>query len=230
MMKSKLIVALDVPEESEAKKIVEELHDCVAYFKVGMQMFTRFGPGLVSYIRGKGADVFLDLKFHDIPNTVAHAVTSAGSLDVGMLTIHASGGSDMMHSAMEAAGKVARKPVVLAVTVLTSMDQSDMEEIGIDHTVSGQVLNLARLAQHSKVDGLVCSAHEISLIKNHICQKLTLVVPGIRPAGADTGDQKRIMTPRQAIDAGAGFLVIGRPIIEAPDRRKAAEDILAEID
>lgn len=228
-MKSKLIVALDIPEEIEAKKIVDELHDCVGYFKVGLQMFTRFGPSLVSHIRSHGADVFLDLKFHDIPNTVAHAVESACALDVGMLTIHACGGSDMMKAAVEAAGKAARKPVVLAVTVLTSMDKSDLEEVGVDHTLPGQVMHLARLAVGSGVDGLVCSAHEIGLIRDDVCKQVTLVVPGIRPAGAQTGDQKRVMTPKEAIDAGANFLVVGRPILESPDRRKAAEEILAQI-
>lgn len=228
-MKSKLIVALDVDQESQARQIVEELHDCVGFFKVGLQMFTRFGPSIIKHIRSKEADVFLDLKFHDIPHTVAHAVESACELDVGMLTVHASGGSDMMSAAVEAGTKAERKPLILAVTVLTSMDQTDLEEVGVNHTLTGQVMNLARLAKSSGVRGVVCSSHEISLIREDITEELTLVVPGIRPAGSDLGDQKRIMTPQEAVEAGADFLVVGRPILTAENRRKAAEDILAQM-
>ncbi|MDX2227383.1 MAG: orotidine-5'-phosphate decarboxylase [Verrucomicrobiae bacterium] len=231
MAKSKLILALDVPSEAEARRHIDRLRDSVGVFKVGLQLFTACGPQIVEYIRRTGAEVFLDLKFHDIPNTVAHAVKSAAALDVAMLTLHAGGGSDMLKAAREAAESAARKPLLLAVTVLTSMDKDDLMEVGVDHTPSGQVLNLARLAfKQSGIPGLVSSPLEVPFIREQIGPDVKIVTPGIRPSGAGADDQKRTMTPGEAIRAGANYLVVGRPILEAENPAQAAADVVREIE
>ncbi len=229
MSKSKLILALDVPTPDEAKKLVECLAEYVGVFKVGSQLFTAAGPEIVKFIRSKGAEVFLDLKFHDIPHTVAKAVVEAGKMDVAMLTLHASGGSDMILAAREAAEEADRAPLLLAVTVLTSMDNEDLVEVVVNHSTNGQVLNLARLAKRAGADGLVASPHEVALIRDEVGNHIKIVVPGVRPAGAETFDQKRVMTPHDALKAGANYIVVGRPIINAPDPVAAAQSILHEI-
>lgn len=230
MSKSKLILALDVDTFEEAKTWVEKLHDVVGVFKVGSQLFTSSGPEIIKYIRSKGTEVFLDLKFHDIPNTVAKAVSAAAQYDVAMLTLHACGGADMLQAAREAVEEADRPPLLLAVTVLTSFDNEDLAEVGVDHTVGGQVLNLARLAKRSGVDGVVASPLEVSLLREQLGNHLKIVVPGVRPMGAETNDQKRVMTPNEAITAGASYIVVGRPITQAPNPREAAERVLREIE
>ena len=192
-------------------------------FKIGKELFVAEGPDIVRRVRDTGAAVFLDLKFHDIPNTVAKAVTSAAQQDVQMLTVHASGGTAMLRAAQEAAGD--NGPLVLGVTVLTSMDQQDLTELGIQKTPAEQVHHLAKLATAAGLCGLVCSPQEIAPLREMLPAEVQLVTPGIRPAGSASGDQKRVMTPADAITAGADWLVIGRPIYAAGNPREAAEAI-----
>lgn len=196
-------------------------------FKVGLQLFTAEGPRVVRELTASGRRVFLDLKFHDIPNTVAGAVRSAAALGAEMLTVHAGGGSAMLRAAVEAAG--AEGPLVLAVTVLTSMADADVKELGISATASEQVLHLAGIAQRTGCGGLVCSPQEVVEIRRRLGGEPVLVTPGIRPAGADVGDQSRIATPAEAIRAGADYLVIGRPITAAADPAAAARQIAATL-
>lgn len=214
-MKSKLIVALDVERFEEAAALVTELRDVVEIFKVGSQMFTRYGPKLVEFINAQGPKVFLDLKFHDIPNTVAKSVESAASLNVEMITLHISGGAEMLH----AAAKVANRPKLLGVTVLTSLGGN----------VSDEVCRRAEVAKQCGLDGVVASPQEIGLLREAIGNKMLIVTPGIRPAWAAVGDQKRVMTPAEAIAAGASYIVVGRPILTAPQPAEAARRILAEM-
>ena len=235
-MKNPIIVALDVPSEDAALDLAGQLSGKVGAFKIGLELFTRCGPSIVRKIRKSGGDVFLDLKFHDIPNTVAHAVRSAVDLDVQMLTIHTCGGLDMMKAAEEAALERAAElgrpaPLVLGVTVLTSMDTNDLNRVGVEHDVARQVERLATLAVEAGLRGLVCSPLEIEMLRGILPHKTQLVTPGIRPAGADVGDQKRILTPREAIDAGASWLVIGRPIRQPKQGSpaEAADAILASL-
>jgi orotidine-5'-phosphate decarboxylase len=230
-MRNPIIVALDVPTPERARELAGQLAGAVGAFKIGKELFTAAGPDIVRRIRATGAAVFLDLKFHDIPNTVASAVRAAVRLDVQMLTIHTSGGSAMMRAAEEAAQNEAAKlgtapPLVLGVTVLTSMDDAALAELGIAATAAEQVARLARLAVAAGVRGLVCSPLEIGLLRGLVPPAIQLVTPGIRPAGADKGDQKRTLTPAEAVAAGANWLVIGRPIIAAPDPVAAAGNIL----
>jgi orotidine-5'-phosphate decarboxylase len=206
----------------------------VGAFKVGKELFVATGPELIREIRAAGASVFLDLKFHDIPNTVAKAVASAVRLDVQMLTVHTSGGHEMLEAAEEAAQKTALQcggeaPLVLGVTVLTSFDNENLAEIGVTPNIGQQVERLAMLAAKSGLRGLVCSPLEIAALRQIIPEKMQLVTPGIRPDGGGADDQKRTLTPRQAMEAGGDWLVIGRPIYQASDPRKAAEEILASI-
>jgi orotidine-5'-phosphate decarboxylase len=233
-MQNPIIVALDLPNMDAALRLAEEVAPAVGAFKIGKELFTAAGPEVVRRVRATGASVFLDLKFHDIPNTVAKAVESAVALDVQMLTIHTSGGSDMMQAAEEAAQSAAAKlgraaPLVLGVTVLTSMDAADLTEVGVEATPAAQVERLASLAAKSGLRGLVCSPLEIVALRRILPAAMQLVTPGIRPAGADKGDQKRTLTPAEALRAGASWLVIGRPITSAPDPRAAAEAILASL-
>lgn len=235
-MKNPIILALDVPDEDAALALASQLSGKIGGFKIGLELFTRCGPDIVGRIRGTGGDVFLDLKFHDIPNTVAHAVRSAVDLDVQMLTIHTCGGLDMMKAAEDAAQERAAElgrpaPLVLGVTVLTSMDTNDLNRVGVEHDVARQVERLAMLAAEAGLRGLVCSPLEIEMLRGILPSETQLVTPGIRPPGEDVGDQKRILTPREAIDAGANWLVIGRPIRQPKvgSPREAADAILNSI-
>ncbi len=226
-----IIVPLDVPDRDAAMALVERLTASVGAFKIGKELFVNAGPAIVREVRATGADVFLDLKFHDIPNTVAGAVRAATRLDVQMLTIHSSGGRDMISAAENAAQEESRNseqslPLVLGVTVLTSMDTGDINEVGVDGDVTAQVKRLAKLASTSGLRGLVCSPMEIELLRAEISREVKLVTPGIRPASSDIQDQKRVMTPAQAVQAGADWLVIGRPITLADDPVSAAKAIV----
>jgi orotidine-5'-phosphate decarboxylase len=233
-MHNPIIVALDVPAAETALKLAEQLAPVVGAFKIGKELFTAAGPDIVRAIRAAGGNVFLDLKFHDIPNTVAKAVESAVRLDVQMLTIHTSGGLAMMAAAEKAAHDTASKlarpaPLILGVTVLTSMDERDLAEIGVNASPAAQVERLALLASQAGLRGLVCSPLEIGSLRRLLPAAMQLVTPGIRPADAKADDQKRTLTPAEALRAGANWLVIGRPIYAAPDPRAAAERILASL-
>ncbi len=222
-MSNPIIAALDVPTANEALTLAKAIAPAVGAFKIGKELFVAEGPDIVRRVRDTGAAVFLDLKFHDIPNTVAKAVASAAQQDVQMLTVHASGGAAMLRAAQEAAGPDG--PLVLGVTVLTSMDEKDLTELGIQKTPAEQVLHLAKLATAAGLCGLVCSPQEIAPLREVLPAEVQLVTPGIRPAGSASGDQKRVMTPADAITAGADWLVIGRPIYSAENPRAAAEAI-----
>jgi orotidine-5'-phosphate decarboxylase len=229
LAKDRLIVALDVPSATQARQIVQSIGDGATTYKVGKQLFTAEGPQVVRDLVSSGRKVFLDLKFHDIPNTVAAAVRSAAELGVTMLTVHASGGSKMLKAAAEAAAQSAAKPTVLAVTVLTSFSDADLQEIGVSGTVLTQVLRLGALARKAGCGGLVASAHEARELRRELGEGFAIVTPGVRPAGSAAGDQARVVTPREAIAAGATHLVVGRPILEAVNPAQAAADILAQI-
>jgi orotidine-5'-phosphate decarboxylase len=230
-----IIVALDVPTPELALNLAKRVAPVVGAFKIGSELFTAGGPYIVRQIRSTGVPVFLDLKFHDIPNTVAYAVAAATLLDIQMLTVHASGGSDMMRVAEESAQKTAREagrtaPLVLGVTVLTSMNASTLSEIGSDANVGRQVENLAKLAVKAGLCGLVCSPLEIADLRKVLPANIQLVTPGIRTGEPMKGDdQKRTLSPSQALKAGANWIVIGRPISAAEDPRAAAEKILNSI-
>jgi orotidine-5'-phosphate decarboxylase len=233
-MQNPVIVALDVPEAKTALTLAEELAPVVGAFKIGSELFTSAGPDIVRRIRDTGAAVFLDLKFHDIPNTVAKAVASATRLDVQMLTIHTSGGLEMMRAAETAAQEAARQlglnpPLVLGVTVLTSMDDANLAELGVGAKVGEQVEHLAQLAAKAGLRGLVCSPLEIMALRKIIPPEMQLITPGIRSGREKADDQKRTLTPREALTAGANWLVIGRPIYAAESPRAAAEVILASL-
>ena len=225
----RLIVALDVSSAREARKIVQALGTAISTYKIGNQLFTAEGPGVVRELVESGKDVFLDLKFHDIPNTVAGGVRSAVALGISMLTVHAAGGSAMLRAAMEAARQAPTPPTVLAVTVLTSLSDADLQETGVARRSRDHALVLATLAQNCGCDGVVASPHEARLIRQDMGAGLVIVTPGIRPAGSAKGDQARLNTPAEAIAAGADYLVVGRPITGAADPRGAAEAIVAEI-
>lgn len=244
-MQNPIIVALDVPEIETALQLVGQLAPVVGAFKIGSELFTSAGPEIVRRIRATGAAVFLDLKFHDIPNTVAKAVAAATRLDVQMLTVHTCGGLVMMRAAEQSAQQAALQsgrnvPLVLGVTVLTSLESHELSEVGMDENIGRQVERLATLAAKAGLRGLVCSPLEIATLRQLLPAKVQLVTPGIRTrlgeasgaawAGAEKGDdQKRTLSPREAIDAGANRLVIGRPIYAAENPRAAAEKILASL-
>ncbi|TMO44585.1 orotidine-5'-phosphate decarboxylase [Pseudoalteromonas ruthenica] len=214
----KVLIALDYDDQDKALAFVKQLSPSTCRLKVGKEMFTLFGPDFVKQLVDLGFDVFLDLKFHDIPNTVAKAVTAAAKLGVWMVNVHASGGVAMMEKAKAALTPFGDKaPLLIAVTVLTSMDEIQLKQLGIDKSPQEQVLYLAKLAQQAGLDGVVCSAQEAQLLKSQLGSEFTLVTPGIRPAGSDVGDQKRIMTPERAVASGSDYLVIGRPITQAAD-------------
>ena len=222
-------MALDLPSAAGARQVVQTLGETVTTYKVGKQLFTAEGPGIVRDLVSSGRKVFLDLKFHDIPNTVAGAVRSAAELGVSMLTVHAAGGSKMLKAAVDAAAQSAAKPMILAVTVLTSLSDSDLHEIGISGSVLAQVLRLGALARSAGCDGLVASAHEARELRREMGDGFEIITPGVRPAGAAAGDQARVLTPAEAIQAGATRLVVGRPIVEAKNPQEAADGILDEI-
>jgi len=224
----RLIVALDVSTATAAQKIVAAVGDSALTFKVGMQLYTAVGPQVVRDLVESGRCVFLDLKYHDIPNTVGAAVAEAAKLGVTMLTVHASGGAKMLRSAAEAA-KPYPALTVLAVTVLTSMDAADLDQIGVHNSMPESVLLLAKLALSNGCQGIVTSAHEASSLRTQLGKEFAIVTPGIRPAGSSKGDQARIVTPAQAIAAGATHIVVGRPITEAADPAAEARAILQQI-
>jgi orotidine-5'-phosphate decarboxylase len=227
--KDRLIIALDVSRASEVQKIVSEVGGSASTYKVGKQLFTAEGPQVVRDLVASGRKVFLDLKFHDIPNTVAGAVKAASALNVSMLTVHASGGSKMLRAAAEAAASSRSSPLVLAVTVLTSLSDEDLQELGLPVGVADQVLRLAGIARNAGVGGIVASAHEATSLRRNLGEGFAIVTPGVRPAGADVGDQARVVTPGEAIRAGATHIVVGRPITGDPDPAAAAKRILEEL-
>ena len=229
MKQTKIIVALDYADAASALALVARLDPALCRLKVGKELFTSAGPELVRTLVARGFEVFLDLKFHDIPNTVAAACRAAAGLGVWMLNVHASGGRRMMSAAHEALAELPQRPLLIAVTVLTSMSAEDLAEVGISDTPADQVLRLARLSQQCKLDGVVCSAQEAAMLRADLGNGFRLVTPGIRPAGAEVGDQRRVMTPAEALRAGATDLVIGRPITAATDPLAALKQIQSDI-
>ncbi len=227
MTANPIIVALDVPTDTAAFRLVDQLGDAVGCYKIGLQLFTKYGPPIVQRVKETGAKLFLDLKFHDIPNTVQHAVESASVLGVNMLTIHLSGGSQMIRAAAAGAGD--SSVLVLGVTVLTSMSQETLREIAVESAVENQVLRLAKLALENGLRGVVASPQEVTLLRREIGKDLTIVTPGVRPSWAAANDQQRMLTPGDAMRAGADYLVIGRPITAHANPREAAKMILDEI-
>ena len=225
----KIIVALDYADSASALRLAEQLNPAICRVKVGKELFTATGPAIVETLIKKGFGVFLDLKFHDIPTTVAKACEAASRLGVWMLNVHASGGRAMMEAAKTGVDKSGHTPLLIAVSVLTSMDQLALNETGVPGKLQDQVINLARLAQQSGLDGLVCSAMEAIELRNALGQEFLLVTPGIRPANVDSNDQSRVITPALALSFGANYLVIGRPITQATDPLAALESIHREI-
>ena len=225
----KIIVALDFDHQDKALVLVSQLDSSMCRVKVGKELFTRSGPGLVTRLQEMGFEVFLDLKFHDIPNTVAKAVEAAADLGVWMVNVHALGGRRMMQAARDAIDKLHVPTKLIAVTVLTSMASEDLREIGLAGTPAQHVSDLASLALDSGLDGVVCSPHEVSMLKSRCGEEFTLVTPGVRPSGSAADDQKRIMTPAEALNAGSHYLVIGRPITQAVDPLAALREIFTEI-
>ena len=230
-MPSPIIVAVDFPDTKSAWNFIDRVDPQDCRLKIGKELFTLAGPDFVKLIQNKGFDVFLDLKFHDIPNTVAKAVAAAADLGVWMTNVHASGGARMLQAAKDALyhyGKDA--PLLIAVTVLTSMELADLREIGINASPLEQATRLAVLAKNCGLDGVVCSAKEVQSFKIRLGSQFKLITPGIRPAGSSADDQRRIMTPQRAIAAGSDYLVIGRPITQSPDPQKTLKDIMATLD
>ena len=223
----KIIVALDVATKKEALALVEQLRAQISFFKVGLQLYTAEGPEIVRGVLAASAKVFFDLKLHDIPSTVGRAVESAARLGVQMLTIHLSGGPEMIRAAT-----AARKNnlSILGVTVLTSADEETLREIGIPDKIDNQVLRLAQLGVDCGIDGLITSPREVKMLRQEFGRKIKIVTPGVRPNWAEAGDQKRAMTPREALDVGADYLVIGRPIVADPNPRQALTKILGELE
>jgi orotidine-5'-phosphate decarboxylase len=225
----KIIIALDYPDKSSAMSLVEQLDGNHCRLKIGKEMFTRLGPAFVDEVQQRGFDVFLDLKYHDIPNTVARACSAACDLGVWMLNVHASGGRRMMEAAREAVEGYSHRPKLIAVTMLTSMDQKDISEVGYTGTPEENVMRLAALTQSSGLDGVVCSPREVTAIRANLGSDFLLVTPGIRPAGSGGDDQRRTLTPAEALQAGSSYLVIGRPITAADEPMRALLTIESEI-
>ncbi len=225
----RVIVALDFPEQAPAMRLVERLDPALCRLKVGKEMFTRFGPPLVEALRKQGFEIFLDLKFHDIPNTVAAACDAAADLGVWMMNLHASGGRRMMEAARERLAQRAQSPLLVAVTILTSLAAEDIAEVGYSGEPAENVLRLAQLTHEAGLDGVVCSPREAVEIRRRIGDDFLLVTPGVRPKQAAADDQRRVMTPGEAIAAGASYLVVGRPITGAEDPIEALRQISAEI-
>lgn len=227
--KERLIIALDVDNLKEAEKLVNQLIDYVGIFKVGAQLFTSAGPEAIKMVQDKGGKVFLDLKYHDIPNTVVSATKIVAKSGVFMFTIHTLDGKEMMQTVVETIATFQPKPLVIGVTILTSSNQEGLKEIGINRDLKDEVIALAKLAKSAGVDGVVASTHEIKEIKNQCGADFITVTPGIRPAMAIPDDQKRVATSKEAIDAGADFIVVGRPIIAAENPVKVTKQIIKEI-
>jgi orotidine-5'-phosphate decarboxylase len=234
--RDRIVLALDVDDDQEALGIVAEFKETVGMFKVGHQLFTAYGPDIVRRIINQGGRVFLDLKYHDIPNTVAKASAEAVKLGVSIFNVHSLGGLDMMRAAAESASETAGKlnsppPIVLAVTVLTSMEEKNLrKELKITRSLQREVAHLARLAQRAGMHGVVASPQEIKMLRRSVRGAFIILTPGVRPAWSGLDDQKRVMTPGDAVAAGADYIVVGRPVLKAPDRREAVKQILEEIE
>lgn len=226
---SKIIVALDFPQQVSAMVLVDQLDPRLCRLKVGKELFTAAGPSFVKLLVAKGFDVFLDLKFHDIPNTVAKAVIAVADLGVWMTNVHASGGSRMMRAAKQALVERRSDMLLIGVTVLTSMEDEDLAEVSVERSVDDQVLHLATLAKEANLDGVVCSAQEVRLLKSSFGGTFNLVTPGVRLAGAGADDQRRVTTPVEAVSLGSDYLVIGRPITQSPDPLATLKQINASI-
>lgn len=224
-MNSPVIVALDFPDEASASALVDRLEPSLCRLKVGKEMFTRLGPAFVEGLMDRGYDVFLDLKFHDIPNTVGRACSVAADLGVWMMNVHASGGRRMMEAAREAVESFHDRPLLIGVTILTSLAAEELAEIGYQGSPEDNVRRLAALARDSGLDGVVCSPREAQPLRQDLGDNFLLVTPGVRPAGSDAGDQRRVMTPQEAMAAGSSYLVIGRPVTAAPDPLAALQAI-----
>ncbi len=229
MQKSQIIIALDYPSAKTANTLIEQLDPARCRVKIGKELFTATGPAFVSKLVKQGFDVFLDLKFHDIPNTVAKACQAAAELGIWMLNVHALGGGRMLAAAREAIDNSPHQPLLIAVTILTSMGADELEQIGLIGGAKEHVRRLAHLAQMAGIDGVVCSPKEVAMLREHSTSSFKLVTPGIRPKGAAIGDQTRIMTPAEAIAAGSDYLVIGRPITQQSDPMAALAAIEKEI-
>lgn len=228
-MKCDLILALDVPDETRALAMLDRVGSEVRWVKIGLQLFTRHGPALVERIAARGHRVFLDLKLHDIPHTVASAIESLAPLPIDLLTVHAAGGAEMLRAAEAARTQHRPGLTLLAVTVLTSLDAAGLHETGVAATPADQVLRLARLARASGIGGLVCSPLELPQLRHELGAEPVLVTPGVRPSGAAADEQKRVLTPAEAARAGASFIVVGRPILKAADPAGAARAVRAEL-
>jgi len=228
--KDRLIIALDVSRASEAQNIVRKIGEAASLYKVGKQLFTAEGPQVVRDLVSSGRKIFLDLKFHDIPNTVAGAVKSACDLGVSMLTVHASGGTKMLRAAADAVASSSSKPILLGVTVLTSFTDEDLQELGSPVGVADQVVRLAGIALNAGCTGIVTSVHEASSVRRNLGEGFAIVTPGVRPAGAAVGDQARVATPSDAIRAGATHIVVGRPITSDANPAQAAQRIIEEME
>lgn len=234
-MRERLIVALDVDSLNQLRSLVRRLAPKVGMFKVGKQLFTHAGPQAVRLIQELGGEIFLDLKFHDIPNTVAKAAVEATRLGVKMFNVHASGSLEMMRTTAKEVRRVCRqenrrKPIMLAVTVLTSLNQDDLKRVGVDGGVADQVVRLAQLTKEAGMDGVVASPHEVADIRKACGRRFVIVTPGIRPFDSSRNDQQRVMTPAEAIEAGVDYVVVGRPILEARDPLLAAQEIVADME
>ena len=228
-MPNPIFVALDTPSLDRARTLAQSLKPYVGGVKLGLEFYGANGPDGVRAIVSAGAPVFLDLKLHDIPNTVAGAMKALAPIGAAIINVHASGGAAMMRAAAEAARTVEQRAKIIAVTVLTSLEDRDLPDIGVSDTALNQAVRLAKLSKESGLDGVVCSPHEIVAVRAACGPKFLIVTPGVRPAGGELGDQKRVMTPRQAVEAGADILVIGRPITAAADPIAAAKQIVADL-
>ena len=229
-MKTEIILALDLPTDRKAFELIQNIDASQCRLKVGKEMFTRYGPAFVEELQKQGFEVFLDLKFHDIPNTVASACKVASELGVWMVNVHALGGQKMMSDAREAIGHSASKTLLTAVTVLTSHDEQTLKAIGVDGDIELAVLRLALLAERSGVDGVVCSSQEVKKLKSKLKQSFLYVTPGIRPQWANKNDQSRVMTPAEAQDVGVNYIVVGRPVTRSQDPYQALEKIKQELE
>ena len=234
-MRERLIVALDLDDLEAATELVRSLAREVGMFKIGKQLFTHAGPQAVRLIQSLGGEIFLDLKFHDIPNTVAKAAIEATRLGVKMFNVHASGSLEMMRLTVKEVERVSRqqklrRPIMLGVTVLTSLGQEDLQRLGVEHKIADQVVRLALLTKEAGMDGVVASPHEVADIRQACGQRFVIVTPGIRPADTQRNDQQRVMTPADAVRAGVDYIVVGRPILEAKNPIMAAREIVAKMD
>lgn len=226
----RLVIALDFADRESADALVRQLDPALCRLKMGKELFTRAGPACIEQWQARGFDVFLDLKYHDIPNTVAAACRAAADLGVWMVNVHALGGRRMLEAARDAIGRESGRPLLIAVTVLTSMEDADLSDLGLNVSTTDLVLRLAEVSRDAGCDGVVCAAEEAAAMRSRYGEDFVLVTPGIRPAGSSSGDQRRTMTPAEAVQAGADYLVVGRPVTAAPDPVSALRELAAELD